>query len=66
MATATAARKTDAPKALPVPNGDFYQLVELLNADELAVVKKVPIEGSTRAISIATNPNSFWLPPAHP
>ena len=41
MATATAARKTDAPKALPVPNGDFYQLVELLNADELAVVKKV-------------------------
>jgi glutaryl-CoA dehydrogenase len=41
MATATAARKTDAPKALPVPNGDFYQLVELLNAEELATVKKV-------------------------
>jgi glutaryl-CoA dehydrogenase len=41
MATATAARKTDAPKALPVPNGDFYQLVELLNAEELAIVKKV-------------------------
>jgi glutaryl-CoA dehydrogenase len=26
---------------LPVPNGDFYQLVELLNAEELATVKKV-------------------------
>jgi hypothetical protein len=27
---------TDAPKALPVLNGDFYQLVELSNAEELA------------------------------
>jgi hypothetical protein len=28
---------TDAPKALPVPNGDFDQLVERLNAEELAL-----------------------------
>ena len=28
-------------KSLPVPNGDFYQLIELLNPDELAVVQKV-------------------------
>ena len=28
-------------KTLPVPNGDFYQLIELLNPDELAVVQKV-------------------------
>ena len=41
MTTATAARKTEAPKALPVPNGDFYQLVELLTPEELALVKKV-------------------------
>ena len=34
MTTATAARKTDAPKPVPVPNGDFYQLVELLTPDE--------------------------------
>jgi glutaryl-CoA dehydrogenase len=28
-------------KPLPAPNSDFYQLVEVLNADELALVKKV-------------------------
>jgi hypothetical protein len=32
MATSAIARKPDAPKVLPVPNGDFYQLVELLSA----------------------------------
>ena len=36
MPTVTADRKTGAPKALPVPNGNFYQLAELLNAEELA------------------------------
>ena len=41
MTTATAARKTDAPKPVPVPNGDFYQLAELLTPDETALVKKV-------------------------
>jgi hypothetical protein len=28
-------------KALPQPNSDFYQLVETLPADELAVLKQV-------------------------
>ena len=28
MPTATAADKTIAPKPVPVPNGDFYQLVD--------------------------------------
>jgi hypothetical protein len=37
MPTVTAGRKTDAPKALPVLNGDFYQLAELSNAEELAL-----------------------------
>ena len=41
MTAATAARKTDAAKPVPVPNGDFYQLVEMLNPDELALLKKV-------------------------
>jgi hypothetical protein len=37
MPTVTTGRRTDAPKVLPVPNGDFYQLVELLNAEKLAL-----------------------------
>ena len=41
MPTATAASKTAAPKSAPVPNGDFYQLVDLLTPEEKAIVKKV-------------------------
>ena len=63
MATATAARKTDAPKALPVPNGDFYQLVELLNADELAVVKKVRTFMETKVKPIIAK---YWSDDAFP
>ena len=63
MATATAARKTDAPKALPVPNGDFYQLVELLNADELAVVKKVRAYMDAKVKPII---NKYWSDDAFP
>jgi glutaryl-CoA dehydrogenase len=63
MATATAARKTDAPKALPVPNGDFYQLVELLNADELAVVKKVRAFMETKVKPIIAK---YWSDDAFP
>ena len=37
MATPT----KEIKKALPQPNSDFYQLVETLPADELAVVKQV-------------------------
>ena len=53
MTTATAARKTDAPKPAPVPNGDFYQLVEVLAPDELALVKKV----QALHASFAAHPN---------
>ena len=31
MPTATAASKSAAAKPAPVPNGDFYQLIELRN-----------------------------------
>ena len=31
--------KDTLPKQLPPPNSDFYELVETLPADELAVVK---------------------------
>jgi hypothetical protein len=30
-----------APKLLPAPNSDFYQLVDVLTAQEKAIVKKV-------------------------
>jgi glutaryl-CoA dehydrogenase len=63
MATATAARKTDAPKALPVPNGDFYQLVELLNPDELAVVKKVRAFAEAKVKPIIAK---YWSDDAFP
>ena len=63
MATATASRKTDAPKALPVPNGDFYRLVELLNADEVAVVKKVRTFMETKVKPIIAK---YWSDDAFP
>jgi hypothetical protein len=40
MPTAATASKT-ASRPVPVPNGDFYQLVELLTPEEKAVVTKV-------------------------
>src|SRR6516165_9056868 len=63
MTTTIAARKTDAPKALPAPNGDFYQLVELLNADELAVVKKVRAFMETKVKPIIAK---YWSDDAFP
>ncbi|MGY8669272.1 acyl-CoA dehydrogenase family protein [Bradyrhizobium sp. UFLA05-109] len=63
MATATAARKTDAPKALPAPNGDFYQLVELLNADELGVVRKVRSFMETKVKPVIAK---YWSDDAFP
>src|SRR4029077_3379630 len=41
-------------KALPQPNSDFYQLVETLPADELAVLKQVRTFMETRAAPIIT------------
>src|SRR5215813_8977108 len=63
MPATAAARKTDAPKPLPVPNGDFYQLVELLNPDELALVKKVRayLEAKVKPII-----NKYWSDDAFP
>src|SRR6266852_1207988 len=41
-------------KALPQPNSDFYQLVETLPADELAVLKQVRTFMETRVAPIIT------------
>jgi alkylation response protein AidB-like acyl-CoA dehydrogenase len=44
MAAAVTTKSQDSKKTrppLPVPNGDFYQVTECLNAEELAILKKV-------------------------
>jgi len=40
VATAAAPVKK-VPKQLPAPNSDFYQLVDVLTAEEKAILKKV-------------------------
>ena len=40
MAPAVAATEKKAPKGLPAPNNNFYQLVRHLTPDERAIVKK--------------------------
>ena len=39
---------TDSPKALPVPNGDFDQIVERLNAEELAIAVYAAVQNENR------------------
>jgi len=43
LTSTTRPGKTDVrpPKAFPAPNSDFYQLVDVLTAEEKAIVKKV-------------------------
>jgi hypothetical protein len=42
-ATATSIKRkySRTPKQLPAPNSDFYELYETLNADELAILRRV-------------------------
>src|SRR5260370_9276723 len=63
MPTATTARKTAAPKPVPVPNGDFYQLVDLLTPEEKAVVKKARAFMETKVQPII---NKYWADDAFP
>jgi alkylation response protein AidB-like acyl-CoA dehydrogenase len=44
-------------KPLPAPNSDFYHLVEMLNADELTLVKKVRAYMETKVAPII---NKYW------
>jgi alkylation response protein AidB-like acyl-CoA dehydrogenase len=63
MPTATAASKTTAPKPVPVPNGDFYQLIELLTPEEKAVVTKVRAYMESKVQPII---NKYWSDDAFP
>jgi hypothetical protein len=72
MATATAvaapvatagAPVKKAPKQLPAPNSDFYQLVDVLTAEEKAIVKKVRTYMETKVQPII---NKYWSDDAFP
>src|SRR5258707_9328641 len=63
MPTATTASKTIAPKPVPVPNGDFYQLVDLLTPEEKAVVKKGRTFMETKVQPVI---NKYWSDDAFP
>ena len=45
------------PKALPAPNSDFYQLADVLTAEEKAIVKKVRAYMETKVQPII---NKYW------
>jgi alkylation response protein AidB-like acyl-CoA dehydrogenase len=51
------------PAALPAPNSDFYELVETLPAEELAVVKQVGTFMETKIAPIITK---YWVEDAFP
>jgi glutaryl-CoA dehydrogenase len=60
---ATAASVKKAPKQLPAPNSDFYQLVDVLTAEERAIVKKVRTYMETEVQPII---NKYWSDDAFP
>ena len=59
--TAGAAVKK-APKQLPAPNSDFYQLVDVLTPDERAIVKKVRAYMENKVQPIITNARVMMWP----
>jgi len=54
---------TEIKKALPQPNSDFYELVETLPAEELAVVKQVRAFMETKVAPIITK---YWVEDSFP
>src|SRR5207253_3253159 len=50
-------------KLLPAPNSDFYELVETLPAEELAIVKQVRVFMETKVAPIITK---YWVDDAFP
>src|SRR4051794_41900513 len=63
-ATAAAVKPAvKAPKPLPAPNSDFYDLYETLSAEELAVVKRVRAFMEAKVAPIITK---YWVADAFP
>src|SRR6202158_4376119 len=55
--------KDRKPVSLPAPNSDFYELVETLPAEELAIVKQVRAFMETKVAPIITK---YWVEDAFP
>ena len=55
--------KDKKPKLPPAPNSDFYELVQTLPPDELAVVKQVRAFVETNVAPII---NKYWVEDAFP
>jgi glutaryl-CoA dehydrogenase len=60
MATAL---KPSAPKPLPVPNGDFYDIKGLLNDEERAILERVRDFNDTKVAPLI---NDYWVRDAFP
>jgi alkylation response protein AidB-like acyl-CoA dehydrogenase len=60
---ATTSSGKRAPKELPAPNSDFYQLVDVLTAEERAIVKKVRDYMETKVQPVI---NKYWADDAFP
>ena len=60
---AAAASVKKSPKQLPAPNSDFYQLADVLTAEEKAIVKKVRTYMETRVAPVI---NKYWSDDAFP
>ena len=56
-------RKGTAPKPLPAPNSDFYELADTLNAEERALLKQVRAFMETKVAPII---NKYWIEDAFP
>src|SRR5712672_645288 len=63
IGTFMASPTKDIKKVLPKPNSDFYQLLETLPAEELAVVKQVRTFMETKVQPIITK---YWVEDAFP
>jgi len=62
-AAPTTAKAIKQPKSLPKPNPDFYELVETLPAEELAVIKQVRTFMETNVTPIITK---YWVGDSFP
>src|SRR6266699_1536994 len=60
---ATERKEVRKPKPLPAPNSDFYELVETLPAEEVAVVKKVRAFMETKVAPVVTK---YWSEDSFP
>src|SRR5438876_2211791 len=55
--------KGTAPKPLPAPNSDFYQMADTLNAEERALLKQVRAFMETKVAPII---NKYWIEDSFP